>query len=154
MDELIYEGDFIAKDHILNKDYFDENGNCILTEITGYADFRGWEGNANNLTTIGGTADFEGWKGGADNLTTIGGNVDFEYWQGSAPLLNNKYIFSSPIGSRDANCKFDRETKQYFTGCFSGNEEELIKAIKSNHEKDSIHYNQYMEFVNKCSTYR
>ena len=205
---LIHEGEFIAVNYIGNKDYFDENGDLLLTEITGYANFREWQGNAPLLTNIGGQAYFDGWKGNALLLTNIGGFADFtdwqgnaplltniggyayftdwkdnaplltniggsayfiewkgnaplltnigesayfREWQGNAPLLNEKYIFSSPIGSRESICKFDKATKQYFTGCFAGSEEELIISINETHEKNSIHYNQYMDFINKCN---
>jgi len=208
MKTLIHEGEFIAVNYIDNKDYFDENGDLLLTEITGFADFEdwqgnaplltnigrsayfeGWKGNAPLLTNIGGSAYFEGWKGNAPLLTNIGVNAYFEDWQGNAPLLTNiggcanfegwkgnaplltnigvnayfkgwqgiapllneKYIFSIPIGSRESTCKFEKSTKQYFIGCFKGNEEELIESINEKHEKDSIHYNQCMDFINKCN---
>jgi len=170
MKTLIYEGDFIATRHIGNKDYFDENGDCILTEITGNAFFRCWKGNAPVLTNIGGdaffidwkgnapvltnigrSAYFEGWKGSATLLSNIGGNAYLSGWKGSAPLLNEKYIFSILLGSRKTNCKFEKATKQYFTGCFNGNEEHLIKAINKTHEKNSIYYNQYMDFIKQCN---
>lgn len=59
---MIYNGDFIAINHLRDKGFFDEKGDLLLTEITGTADFEGWNGNANKLKKIGGYAYFKGWN--------------------------------------------------------------------------------------------
>ena len=56
MKTLIHEGEFIAVNYIDNKDYFDETGDLLLTEITGFADFDDWQGSVPLLTKIGGSA--------------------------------------------------------------------------------------------------
>jgi len=185
----VFVGDFIAKCHLDNKNYFDEEGNLLLEEITGNAGLCGWNGNAKNLIKIGGIADFRNWKGSADKLIeigshasfdnwkgtannlisiggdayfrfwegslnqlkTIGGVVYFQRWKGTAPLLSENYIFSELIGSRDEICKFDKKTKKYFTGCFCGNEEELLTALKETYSSYSLHYKEYMNFIELCN---
>ena len=185
----VYFGDFTAKCHLDNKDYFDEEGNLLLEEITGNAGLCGWNGNAKNLIKIGGIADFRNWKGSADklieigshasfdnwkgtanNLISIGGDAYFRFWEGSlnqlktiggavylknwkgtAPLLSESYIFSELIGSRREICKFDKKTKLFFTGCFKGNEEELIEAVTKRHFVESRYYIEYMNFIEICN---
>lgn len=120
--ENIYHGDFIAKNHI---------GDIDFTEITGYADFTGWEGSAPELHTIGGSAYFTGWEG-------------------SAPKLSEKYIFSGIIGGRNAICKFDRKDKKYWAGCFSGTGTELISACTVRYGESHEYTRQYREFIQKC----
>ena len=83
----IFVGDFTAKDHLNNKDYFDEEGDLLLEEITGDADFWGWNGNADKLIEIGSHAFFVNWEGNANSLISIGGSAFFQFWNGSADNL-------------------------------------------------------------------
>ncbi|MGL4631551.1 MAG: hypothetical protein ACRCVT_10130 [Leadbetterella sp.] len=89
MDNLHFDGDFVAKNHLGDSRYFDSEGNLLIVTIGGCAYFRGWTGSANKLTSIGGCAYFGGWTGSANKLTSIGGSAYFRDWTGSANKLTS-----------------------------------------------------------------
>lgn len=82
----VFKGDFIAKEHLGDPNFFNENGELLLTSIFGNADFRDMIFNAPYLKMVECDCFFQNWEGSADLLNWVEGDVYQKNWEGYAPL--------------------------------------------------------------------